>query len=831
MLRNFRKIIGLAELLFFLTLSVPAPAQETHPLPLSGDLSRFINNELMPTESQYFQPGVGLDPLTGMPFDHIRVRLKSGMLGEMGNYTAASKLSLSIPFLLKVIQRRPEFRKVKMKPDEAEKILKRTLQTLLKYTHDYPDYEGFLPWVDIRPNGTIAPANTKVPSLDNGQMTWALAAVVAGLENSSSAGQREIAALAAKILSIQNYRKFYDEKAGLLNGTIQKDPVSGEWVRDQTYFIDDMFEGILAVLWGVLNGQVPEEAWYNLKIPTVDYITENGEKATTFKGFRASFHEHWALGYLPVMDSSLSQLYRNYLYVQSDYANKRGLPGFLSTAYDACGTYRQMGIPEISQNPVDRSDVSVVFATAMAMLISPRVGAAWLKKIYTFQNVVNRFGAVESVGTDGYADIFTADAKGMTLLAASGGVINETRDYLMSRSVPRSGVPMYAKLMELLHAKYKQMQAERGEAPLYVPSFPYAMPPEKTIKVQARKLLEAGDTYDISAHLQKGHLHGKNVFTLNRRTLEDDVRPGQPFQFHFEIQPNSPYFDQWAFRGTYVDQAVRIADMSYLSVTIPAQSPPMLYEIELKSDDISLASALIDTTLPGVLSENATLKTITAKIDTIPDADYKPFNYFAIALHDPAFLSQKFAGYSRSGQVVAANIKLSRSLPAGMEEKNVQQAHNPAPGFKLLRYWRISHGNLKFETEDDGSYRFKQGSGWRGGYLPYTDLTKFRYMYLLVRNPSSVQNSFKFEIKHEHSAIMGYKMPIFLKSREGDYLVEIAMPSHPAAPLNYFALSDPQNDVILKDIFLTQNVYDPKDIKKVHLPKAVYTSQRSKSPD
>ena len=50
---------------------------------------------------------------------------------------------------------------VKITPNEAAVKLKQTLSTLLAYNQKYPDYGGFLPWVDIRPNGTIAPASTK----------------------------------------------------------------------------------------------------------------------------------------------------------------------------------------------------------------------------------------------------------------------------------------------------------------------------------------------------------------------------------------------------------------------------------------------------------------------------------------------------------------------------------------------------------------------------------------------------------------------------------------------------------------------------------------------
>jgi len=179
-----------------------------------------------------------------------------------------------------------------------------------------------------------------MPSLDNGQLSWALATVVAGLEDSELESDRSLAAMAQSILLCQNYRIFYNSEKKLLHGTIQYDDETGQWYGDQTYYLNDMFEGTMAVLWAVLHGQIPEDAWYNLAIPTSEYTTAQGETITTLSGFRASFHEHWALGFLPVMDSALAPLYQNFLYTQADYARKNNLPGFLSTAYDPHGVYR-----------------------------------------------------------------------------------------------------------------------------------------------------------------------------------------------------------------------------------------------------------------------------------------------------------------------------------------------------------------------------------------------------------------------------------------------------------------------------------------------------------
>ena len=801
-----------------LAVKLPGPAYETGPRPfelsapqenaaefftagqmqadqrykIAARLESFLRNQLVPQEAQYFQPGFGTDEGTGMPYDHVRIRLRSQILGETGNYTAASKLSLSLPYLLGVAHGKPVFKQSGLSAPEASRLISKTLETLKKYNQNYPEYGGFLPWVDIRPNGTIAPASTKMPSLDNGQLTWALAALTAAFEDSRDPLSRKIARDAQDLLLAQNYSLFYDEKAGLLHGTSQMDPDTGEWFGDKTYYLNDMFEGILAVLWAVLHGQVPEEVWYNLKIPTTDYVSSLNEKVTTFQGFRASFHEHWALGYLPLMESSLAPLYQNFLYVQEDYASRNGLPGFISTAYDPRGNYRQMGIPEISENPVDRSDVAVVFATAMGMLVSPESGARWLKNIYRFRQLVSRYGAVESAGPDGYADIFTADAKGMTLLAASGGVVPEIKKYLRTRSVPRSGISMEVKLIELLHAKSLQMLDQRGGRPFYAPADYRVKLPQKTIVVDPPPLTDPGTEFDVSAHLQQGHLHGKNVRSLGHRTLEDDIRPGKKLAFEFDIPAYYPYFDQWAFRGTYINNAVRISEMRYVTFSIPTGKSPALFELEFKSDDMTLATVVVDTSEPGIPSRDGRWKTLHKKIEVIPEADYKPFNYISAAIHDPRYLIGKFAAYQREGEIQIKNIRLSRTDPLGGILDLMLEDENPW-GFELIRYWRLSHGTLEFDNNVryPALYRFSGGLGWRGGYLPYTDLSQFNFLYLTLRNLDLQCNCLNVELKHEDDSLIGYKIPIKLPPDKEWHTFEIEIPKGVRKSLNYVALSDP----------------------------------------
>lgn len=771
----------------------------------------FIHEELIPKEAQYFAPGFGMDGRSGMPYDHVRIRPKKGILGEIGNYTAASKLSLSIPFLLGVADRKPAYRFVKMKPEEAEGLLERTLKTLITYHKEYPVYGGFLPWVDIRPNGKIAPANTKIPSLDNGQMTWGLVAVISVWKDSENKKHREIARLAQQVLDQHNYSMFLDPKTNMLYGTIQKAATSDEWMGDKSYYLNDMFEGTMAVLWGVLNRQIPEDAWYNLAIPTMEYQTKKGEKITTFTGFKASFHEHWGVGFLPWMETPLAPLYENHLFVQADFANRKGIPGFLSTAYDPRGTYRQMGVPDISVNPVDRDDVAVLFATAMGMLISPGVGAEWTKNLYKFGELTSKFGAVESVGPDGYADIFTADAKGMTLLSASGGLAKEIKNYLMKTNVPGTDISMYAKWIELVQGKYIQMLEARHNRPILMPSQAYPAPPSpsKVIKVRQLALIDPGASYDISSHLQKGHLHGKNVWSLNETTLEDDLGPKKNFEFQFEIPSWYPYFDQWAFRGTYVDKAVDISKMNFIRIRIPTLADPALYEIEMKSDDVTLSTSVIDTTTTGKISDDGQWKTIIHRINVIPEADEKPLNYISVAIHDPRYLAGDFSIFGRKGTIRIKDMTLFAELPPGEKISEKGSGLIRTAAGELIQYWRPSHGDKPFKRSfSSNSYEFPGGPGWRGGYMPYTDMSQFRYLRIKIRSVTDTCNCTNLEIKKEDTFLMGFKIPVKLDP-DGEWkTVEVKIPEGLLDPLNYFAISDPIGAFEISSISLSNEMLD-----------------------
>ena len=813
--------------------AVPAPPPGEQPgasqrpvgeLETPGDpaaLEAFIRDVVLPREALYFTPAIGLEPRSAWPFDHVRIRLDEQVLAEVGRYTAASKVSLAIPVLVGIAARKPGYERMPYSPATARRLLEAALRTYEEFAARHPEYRGFVPWGELSAARGLHPTTAILPALDNGQLTWALAGLVGALERSSEPDDQALARRAQALLDREAYGLFYDPHRGLLRGTMQLDPVSGAWLPITGYYLNDMFEGSLAVLWAVIQGQVPEAAWEGVAIPTVDYRTREGDTVTTLAGYRGSFHEHWGLAYLPFMRSALAPLYRNYLHAQADFAVRTGLPGFLATAYDSRGSYRQMGVPALAQAPVDRSDVATVYGTAMAMLIDPVVGAAWLGHVYRMPGLVGPYGAVEAVGRDGYADVFTADAKGMTIVAATGGIVDDVEAYLSRRTVPGGAMTLRNRLMALLDRKAAQALAARQGRPLHLPRHACPLPSGHLSAVRVAELPRVGPRVPLAALLQPGHLHGKNVRSVGRPVLDDDVRPGGALQFAFDIPASLPPGDQWAFRGTFLSQAVRIAEMRYLTIAVPADSPPCDFDIELKRDDTILAIVPVDTRLPGVLSADGRWKRLTMEMSPVlPESRFMPLNWVGVSIHDPAHRRGELAAHARSGELCVGELVVSEEPPASAE--HAPRAPVPlAPGeLQLLEGWSprgplsgaATHDRIRHVWRIPGG-----GTGsWGWNYVPVRRLRAGWYINLKLRNLSGLPNELWVELKHDDEGLIGAplygtrKVRVTLPSDDAWHLRQIRIPSGIERALNVIALSDMRGDLELSSAALARAPIAPE---------------------
>jgi hypothetical protein len=211
----------------------------------------------------------------------------------------------------------------------------------------------------------------------------------------------------------------------------------------------------------------------------------------------------------------------------------------------------------------------------------------------------------------------------------------------------------------------------------------------------------------------------------------------------------------------------------------------------------------------------------------IPEGDCKALNYIAAVLHDPRYLLNSLSRGGRSGIVRIEEIALFKDAPFKSHDPGMERTGAGAPEeFEAIRYWRLSHGSIPFSKDPvTASYRFSGGSGWRGGYIPYTNLKKFNYLYVKARNTSAERNRFFLELKHEDNQLLEAKIPIDLPQDSDWRIFQVPLPKNIARAFNYLAVSDPSKDFELGALLLTrQPLVDPSlqilSARKKGSPKA-----------
>jgi hypothetical protein len=293
------------------------------------------------------------------------------------------------------------------------------------------------------------------------------------------------------------------------------------------------------------------------------------------------------------------------------------------------------------------------------------------------------------------------------------------------------------------------------------------------------------------------------VRSLTKQTLEDDIRPGGIFGFEFYIPELLPEEDQWAYRGTYLDKPVSIAAMRFMAVTLPADAAPHHFDIELKRDNVLLAKAWIDTQREGTLSPDKQWKTVVLPFHPAPEAVVMPLNYISVVLHEPTNLRGIYAKHAREGSIRVKEVVLYREHPDAAMAKRYQDARLPAaPGaVELIRHWVPSHGGLAVQHDEvRGVYRFSAGNDWRGGTIPYTDLTGYTYMHVRIRNLSGQKNRIAVEVKRDQVGLFGGRFALELAADDQWRMKTIRLRQVPDQLLNYLAVANPQGDFELASI-------------------------------
>ncbi|MBI3011721.1 MAG: hypothetical protein HYY58_04440 [Candidatus Omnitrophica bacterium] len=476
---------------------------------------------------------VGVHGPTGAPQDSVQINPKTGhMIGNPANYGAPSKDGVYLPFLLHLAQGNPLLSQVNVSREQALRLMLRELGSLRRFQKDYEGREvhgGLFPWQRYVDDGsrrlTKYAGRRMVPSLDNGQLTMALAAVAGALWNAAPGTlERQVRDKAVELLDHQDYGKLVDPRTGLL---------FAEWSFDENRGLEKpghatlWTEWAIPHLWALWTKKITTAAWLQFPNHTFVYNSPKGPIDMP-QGYIFSAHELWYLQYLhkTLMKSKLGPLFLNYLYLHAQHARDNNMPGFAATEYHPNGQYSQGGIDlnRIGRggrilDKINEEFMATPYGTALLALIDPSM-AVWVGYLFQQPGVIQRYGPVTSfTRKEGASAMHTADntfstanALGEWYLVANGlpgGVNDGIAAYLRHRYGLNEG--------ELVRAfdLHAERILQRTSQPAFRAVRPEDIPPppdkkDFSVALRVEKKMPA-ESVSISDRLERGHWHGENV--------------------------------------------------------------------------------------------------------------------------------------------------------------------------------------------------------------------------------------------------------------------------------------------------------------------------------
>lgn len=661
---------------------------------------------LLQTIADYSYPGIGVDRKTYLPYDHVRIIRENNLTFSRGYYTAASKISPYLIFLLKVFEGRDAYGAISMSATEAEIAylatygfsadnqniallrMERMLQTILRYLRSevHPDgvglqyAAGMLPWLTINRDGTVVRDKDFVPLLDNGLLSWAYAAVLSELSCSDSFYGKKIMQLVRELLCLQDYKPFFDEGKSCFYG--EANILTGE--GNPEYVLSRLWtEDLLSILWGLFTMPFDDAGQTrvldSMRMPVAPYVLQKGDEIVAPRGYIASNHELiWTLLYLPYENTALAHLFKNSQFVQTDYALRYRNPGLLCVSYDASGAYVKMGIPDVAEFPeyVQRTDCPSVFATAALFGVDADAGLDWMRSLITRCNLDTLYGPLESLGPEGRADILTADSQYLIATALGGGIKGEIQRYLDTHCLAVGGQSYAIALDALFKSAAKRITTDI-QMVIPAPNMSVPIPDVDEAYVYKQRFPQQLGTIELLDHLAESQddRHGSNVYSPSNKNMRWRL-DANGMTVHYDIPKDANKYNRFAWWGTYLGKRrPYLAPYSHLSITLKCAEQPQKFKILLKREDTALVEALeVDTRNEGTIQGDEVTYVFPLKHRV--RFVHLPLTYVAFSVDDPI----KNKGGRFVGDIVVTSLKIfnqqhydSHSLSVENAIKDIQQ--------------------------------------------------------------------------------------------------------------------------------------------------------------
>jgi hypothetical protein len=477
---------GLSTMTSF-TVNVSSVTQPLSPEQVTQD-NRYID-ALFLKESNFFRLGVAVNDSTFMTQDGMFLNsISLEPVGKATPFSAASKESLHLNLLAKVVLNDERAQQLLFGLDtdnavtHALHILEHKMTTYEQFDTAYPAFGGFLPWFisEDRGNGVsmypLSGWEDSMPALDNGQLAWSIFVVYhtlykMGYDSIASRYEQRFQKMATNVKTL-----FFDTQRNVISGISQFTDSSGNpdsslppeqliYIKD-SYPLTDPFEGeLMAVFMALFSPDLLEtqkqQLWANKFVNTRNYAATKGNTLTVIEGWAFSSHEQWKFLILPYLDNRVTRdLFLNGEKVRADYSNENEFRGFFASVNTPANTYESLlGIQAVASQRGVKNTTLAPYATFPMLLADQNqqtnTGLTWLKNILAYDNMLSEYGALESYDTSTFTitPLLTWDGKALTSLAMMGGVIDETREFMIKEGV-------YLEFMHLVNTQYNIFNGE-----------------------------------------------------------------------------------------------------------------------------------------------------------------------------------------------------------------------------------------------------------------------------------------------------------------------------------------------------------------------------------
>jgi hypothetical protein len=158
-----------------------------------GTQQLFLDH-VMYFDGFFHQHGIGINEKSGLTYDGCPLDETTGLKTDgLHTFSASSKESLHLNILTLALNKNalalkwayPNATSTEMAVQRIIRILSNKIKSYEDFNSKYPGFGGFLPWYSADDNG-MKPSwdwQDRVPSLDNGQLFWAVYALKHVLEN------------------------------------------------------------------------------------------------------------------------------------------------------------------------------------------------------------------------------------------------------------------------------------------------------------------------------------------------------------------------------------------------------------------------------------------------------------------------------------------------------------------------------------------------------------------------------------------------------------------------------------------------------------------------